>query len=197
MRATPLHITFSTKFVPPGYFTRFVTTMASFKACQLHFKYGIYRNLVSFKFGDGKKYDDVTFTELPHAVQVNISRNVPDTHEYTSFNGICQNLLILLERSCQEVDECFHQSSPTHVKSTDVHRNFQFVCKSDECNSATNTHYLIDTEEGQTQFDRCSCEENDVLRKLTKEEAYWFPAEQQGVKVMKKIIIMCFGSPLL
>ena len=194
VRATPLHITFSTKFVPPGYFTRFVTTMASFKACQLLFKNGIYRNLVSFKFGDGKKYDDVTFTELPHAVQVNISRNVPDSHEYTYFNMICQNLLILLERSCQEVDECFHQSSPTHVKSTDVHRNFQFLCKSDECNSAASTHYLIDTEEGQTQFDRCSCKENDALRKLTKEEAYWFPAEEQGVKVNKYILIMCVGS---
>ena len=70
------------------------------------------------------------------------------------------------------------------MKSTNIHRNFQFVCKSDECNSATNAHYLIDTEEAQTQFDHCSCEENDVLRKLTKEEAYWFPAEQQIVKVM-------------
>ena len=194
VRATPLHITFSTKFVPPGYFTRFVTTMASFKACQLHFKNGIYRNLVSFKFGDGKKYDDITFTELPHAVQVNISRNVPDSQEYTCFNVICQNLLILLERSCQEVDECFHQSSPSNVKSTDIDRQFQFLCKSDECNSATNAHYLIDTEEGQTQFDGCSCEENDALRKLTKEEAYWFPAEEQGVKVNKYILIMCFGS---
>ena len=197
VRATPLHITFSTRFVPPGYFTRFVTTMASFKACQLHFKNGIYRNLVSFKFGDGKKYDDIIFTELPHAVQVNISRNVPDSHEYTSFNVICQNLLILLERSCQEVDECFHQSSPTHVKSTDVHRNVQFMYKSDECNSAASTHYLIDTEEGQTQFDHCGCEENNALRKLTEEEAYWFPAEQQGVKVNKYILIMCFSFPPL
>ena len=195
LRATPLHITFSTKFVPPGYFTRFVTTMASFKACQLHFKYGIYRNLVSFKFGDGKKYDDITLTELPHAVQINVSRNVPDSHEYMSFNVICQNLLILIERSCQEVDECFHQSSLSNVKCTDIDRQFQFLCKSHECNSATNAHYLIDTEDGQTQLDRCSCEENDALRKLTEEEAYWFPAEHQSVKVNKYILIMCFSSP--
>ena len=193
VRAAPLHITFSTKFVPPGYFTRLVTTIASFKACQLHFKYGIYRNFVSFKFGDGKKYDDIIFTELPHAVQVNISRNVPDSHEYTSFNMICQNLLVLLERSCQEVDKCY-QTSSSHVKSTDIDRQFQFLCESDECDSTANAHYLIDTEESQTQFDHCSCEENDVLRKLTKEEAYWFPAEQQSVKVMKYI---CFDSPPL
>ena len=37
VRATLLYIKFSTKFVPPGYFTQFVTTMASFMACQLNF----------------------------------------------------------------------------------------------------------------------------------------------------------------
>ena len=182
LRATPLHITFSTKFVPPGYFTRFVTTMASFKACQLHFKHGIYRNLVSFKFGDGKKYDDVTFTELPGAVQVDITRNFPDSPEYKSFNIMCEDLFILLEESCKEVDECFHQSSP----STNIHRKVQFLCNSVECSSAADVHYLKDTDEYQTQNDPCSCEENDAFRRLTEEEAYWFPAVPlQNAKVVK------------
>ena len=181
VRATPLHITFSTRFVPPGYFTRFVTTMASFKACQLHFRYGIHRNLVSFKFGDGRKYDDIIFIELPHAIQVDISRSVPDSHEYTSFNKTCQDLLVVLDESCKEVDGCFHQSSP----SNSIHRKFQFLCKSDECGPAADVHYLIDTEEGLTQFDHCCCEENYAFRNFTKEEAYWFPVGQQDVKVMK------------
>ena len=193
LRATPLHITFSTKFVPPGYFTRFVTTMASFKACQLHFKNGIYRNLVSFKFGDGKKYDDVTFTELPGAIQVDIIRNFPDRPEYTSFNIMCEDLFILLEESCKEVDECFHQSSP----SSNIHRKFRFLCKSVECSSAADVHYLKDTDEYQTQSDPCSCEENDALRRLTEEEAYWFPAvPQQNVKVVK-YTTMCISVFLL
>ena len=193
LRATPLHITFSTKFVPPGYFTRFVTTMASFMACQLHFKNGIYRNLVSFKFGDRKKYDDITFTELPGAIQVDIVRNFPDSPKYTSFNIMCEDLFILLEESCKEVDECFHQSSP----SNNIHRKFQFLCKSVECSSAPDVHYLKDTDEIQTQSDPCSCEENDAFRRLTEEEAYWFPAvPQQNVKVVK-YTTMCISVFLL
>ena len=189
LRATPLHITFSTRFVPPGYFTRFVTTMASFKACQLHFEKGIYRNLVSFKFGDGKKYDDVTFTELPGAVQVDIIRSFADSPEYTSFSITCQDLFILLEESCKEVDKCFHQSSP----SNNIHRKFQFLCNSVECSSAADVHYLKDTDEIQTQSDPCSCEGKNqgMFRKLTEEEAYWFPAvPRQIVKVVKYYVWM-------
>ena len=59
------------------------------------FKNGIYRNLVSFQFGVGRKFDYITFAELPCAVQVDISRNVPDSQEYTSFNKSCQDLLIV------------------------------------------------------------------------------------------------------
>ena len=187
LRATPLHITFSTKFVPPGYFTRLVTTIASFRACQLHFKKGIYRNLVSFEFGDIRKYDYITFAELPNAVQVDIARKVPDSQEYTSFSKICQDLLVLLDESCKEVDECFHQSSPSSdMKSTDIHRQFQFLCESAECSSAADVHYLLNTDENQTQSDPCSCEETAAFRKLTEKEAYWFPAAQKGVKVLKK-----------
>ena len=195
VRATPLHITFSTKFVPPGYFTRFVTTMASFMACQLNFENGIYRNLVSFKFGDGKKYDDILFTELPHAIEVDISRNVPDSHEYTSFNKTCQDLLVVLDESCQEVDECFHQTSP----SSSIHRKFQFLCKSGDCSSAADVHYLKDTDEIQTQSDPCSCEgkkKQGMFRNLTKEEAYWFPAVPQGVKVIQYTLCVSYSLNL-
>ena len=191
VKATPLHITFSTKFVPPGYFTRFVTTMASFMTCQLNFENGIYRNLVSFKFGDGRKYDDIIFIELPYAIQVDISRNVPDSHEYTSFNKTCQDLLIVLDESCKEVDGCFHQSSP----SNSIHRKFQFLCKSDECGPAADVHYLKDTDEIQTQSVPCTCEGKEkqgMFRKLTEEEAYWFPAVPQGAKVMEYTLCISF-----
>ena len=195
VRATPLHITFSTKFVPPGYFTRFVTTMASFMACQLNFENGIYRNLVSFKFGDGRKYDDIIFIELPYAIQVDISRNVPDSHEYTSFNKTCQDLLIVLDESCKEVDGCFHQSSP----SNSIHRKFQFLCKSDECGPAADVHYLKDTDEIQIQSVPCSCEgkkKQGMFRKLTEEEAYWFPAVPQGAKVMEYTLCVSHSPTL-
>ena len=189
IRATPLHITFSTKFVPPGYFTRFVATVAGFKACQLHFKNGIYRNLVSFQFGVGRKFDYITIAELPCAVQIDISRNVPDSQEYTSFSKSCQDLLVVLDHSCKEVEECFDQNTlSSDTSSPDIHRKFQFLCQSSECHSSDDIHYLIDTEEGQTQNDPCSCEKVGVFRKLTEEEACWFPAVQHGVKVKRSVL---------
>ena len=194
VRATPLHITFSTKFVPPGYFTRFVTTMASLKDCQLCFEKGIYRNLVSFKF---MKYNNITFTELRDAVQVDMSRNVLESQHDLSFSTTCNDLLMVLEKSCKKVDECFHQSSLTNdKKSTAIHRKFQFLCKSDECNSATNAHYLIDIEEGQTQNDLCRCEQRDTFRNLTELEAYWFPAVQQSIKVISYTLCIFLLFPL-
>ena len=95
---------------------------------------------------------------------------------------MCDDLFILLEESCKEVDECFHQSSP----SSNMHRKFRFLCESVECSSVADVHYLRDTDEYQTQSDPCSCEENDAFRRLTEEEAYWFPAvSRQKVKVVK------------
>ena len=41
LQATPLHITFSTKFVPPGFFTRLITSLASNSFCELMFKFTI------------------------------------------------------------------------------------------------------------------------------------------------------------
>ena len=34
-RATPLHLTFRTEFVPPGFFTRFITTIAESRLCEI------------------------------------------------------------------------------------------------------------------------------------------------------------------
>ena len=103
---------------------------------------------------------------------------------------------IRLDESCKEVDGCFHQSSP----SNSIHRKFQFLCKSDECGPAANVHhYLKDTDEIQTQSVPCSCQgkkKQGMFRKLTKEEAYWFPAVPQGVKVMEYSLCVSYSPTL-
>ena len=192
-RATPLHITFSTKFVPPGYFTRFVTTMSSFKAFRLYFKDGIYRNRVVFEFGDGPKCDHVTFSELPHAIQVDIIRNSSDSVSITPFNKVCRDLLTLLKVSCGEVDE--HLMNKHYVltllaneQSTKISRNFKLLC---QCDTSNGPHYIKDFEEMHTCYDQCCCERKKEFRELKKEESHWVSVAQQGVKVIRLVLTPC------
>ena len=181
LRATPLHITFSTKFVTPGYFTRLVTTIASFEVCKLNFEEGIYRNRVVFEFTpDDKQYNFVTLTELSYAIQVDKMCESPD-NEKSPFSKSCQDLLVLLKRSCEEVDECFYQGYPSNnTQSIKGYRDkFRFLCISDKCKTAENIHYLDKTRESQT-----CCQLRKQFRDLEEEESYWFPQVLQSAKVL-------------
>ena len=181
LKATPLHITFSTKFVTPGYFTRLVSTIASFEVCKLYFEKGIYRNRVVFEFTpDDKQYNFVTLTELPYAIQVDKTCESLD-NEKSPFRKSFQNLLVLLDRSCKEVDECFYQSFPSDdAQAKKIHRNkFTFLCISDKCRSAENPHYLDKTSENKT-----CCQLRKQFRDLEKEESYWFQQVLQSAKVL-------------
>ena len=73
LQATPLHIIFSTKFVPPGFFIRLVTTFASNSLCkcELVFKDGVYRNRVSFTYGLSP-IDHIILTDLHFAIQIDV-----------------------------------------------------------------------------------------------------------------------------
>ena len=183
LRATPLHITFSTKFVTPGYFTRLVTTIASFEICKLYFEEGIYRNRVVFEFTpDDKQYNFVTLTELPYAIQVD-KTSTCESHDNQKipFSKSCQDLLFLLDRSCEEVDECFYKSfSSEDTQAKKIHRNkLKFLCISDKCRSAENPHYLEKTSEKKT-----CCQSKKQFRDLEEEESYWFPQVLQSAKVL-------------
>ena len=181
LRATPLHITFSTKFVTPGYFTRLVTTIASFEVCKLYFEEGIYRNRVVFEFTpDDKQYNFVTLTELSYAIQVDKTCESLENQK-SPFSKSCQDLLVLLKRSCEEVDECFYQGYPSNnTQSIKGYRDkFRFQCISDKCKTAENIHYLDKTRESQT-----CCQLRKQFRDLEEEESYWFPQVLQSAKVL-------------
>ena len=51
-RAIPLHLTFRTEFVPLGFFTCFITTIAESPLCEINFDKGVYRNQINIEFGD-------------------------------------------------------------------------------------------------------------------------------------------------
>ena len=93
IRATPLHIIFGTGYVIPGFFTRLVTSMAESPQCHLYFREGIFRNRVTFEFGD-IPINRVTLTELSSAIQVDLLRYIPDSPALTPIQKSCQDLQV-------------------------------------------------------------------------------------------------------
>ena len=94
LRAIPLHITFSTGYVIPGFFTRLVTSMAMFdqRPFSLRFNVYIFRNRITFKFD----VNEVTLTELPNVIQVDMLRYVPDSPKLTPIQTSCESLQVKL-----------------------------------------------------------------------------------------------------
>ncbi len=57
----PLHLIFSTNYVPPGYFARMATAISLDKHYQIAFDRFLYRNKITFRFGSpGQEIDNLT-----------------------------------------------------------------------------------------------------------------------------------------
>ncbi|XP_019849632.1 PREDICTED: uncharacterized protein LOC109580661 [Amphimedon queenslandica] len=169
-RATPLHITFSANFVPPGFFTRFITALAESPMCELNFDEEIYRNRISMKFGD-PCIDHIVLIDLGYAIQVEVMRYMHTEH--SSFSDVCQCLLSLLNKCGQKVDNTLNTNSITCDVSFKITRETKYVCSCEECKSLS-LHYLEPAVEGQTADLPLTCLKQKKARRLTLDEAYWF-----------------------
>ena len=174
LRATPLHIIFSTKFVPPGFFTRFVTTFASNPLCKctLVFKDGVYRNRVSFTYGQ-PPIDHIILTDLHFAIQVDVLRYAPENPAFKSINTVCQELLTVLQYCGQQVEQVLasHLDFLSERQCIHITKEFQYVCN--QCLNSSNLHYLMIGEEQSVDMPIC-CGNNRSYRKLNADEAVWF-----------------------
>ena len=176
-RATPLHLTFRTKFVPPGFFTRFIATIAESRLCQISFDKGVFRNQVKIKFGD-PPIDQVILSELPHAIQVDVLRYAPESNSLSKFTHVCQKLHSFLVKVAKDVDACLFGSlgmedDDNESESGKVFKKIRFVCAAQECQSTSGPHYL-----NHVNGQRCDlniyCEKSDVYREVLPEEGLWF-----------------------
>ena len=175
--ASPLHITFNTGFVPPGFFTRLITTLCceSSKSFQLSFEKGfdIYRNRVTFLFGH-PPLDHLILTDIHSAIQVDILRYAPKSSSIAPFSNVCQKLKGLLDESCQEVEDILLMFQhkvlvDESFKPIKIRRTFKYVC---QCND--DLHYLI-TVDGQAEL---SCQNKSVpFRMPTVHEHFWFEGD--------------------
>ena len=177
--ASPLHITFETSFVPPGFFTRFVAVIASHtNKITLYLEEGVYRNRVTFHYQDinNRSVEYLAVTDQHDVIRVDIHRATSRSNP-VPFSSVCQDILVLLENSAKEVEEVLQNSVGRgfeELPKYSVSRSWQCVC--DHCPTSSKLHYLT-PEKHHTSDLEITCEKNRKRRPLTEKEKFWFSAE--------------------
>ena len=178
LRATPLHITFSTKFVPPGFFTRFVTSFARQPSCELMIeKIEIYRNHVIFKYGQQHE-DHIILSDLHSTIQIDVLRYDLEHPTFRSFDAVCQDLLDVLKDCGDQVDQVLTLSSDflsESFQSVSVSREFKYICR--QCPQTNDPHYLVIKDKQSSSVSICCDKNNFSYRMPSAEEAVWFKGE--------------------
>ena len=194
LRASPVHITFSTGYVPPGFFTRLATTVATNDNIKLNLDdyaahtagffdwllhrrsivetKSIYRNRVCFCYGHPS--DDFVLTDINKAIQVDVLRYVPESSHPVPFKTICQTILNLLDECCQQVEGTLYG-----YHGHDIAQSSRDVCYACECQSSSSNeaHYIKVNAKKQTCSDPVYCEKVRSTRSLTHRESMWFEGE--------------------
>ena len=109
--AAPIHLTFLSGYVPPGYFVRLATSLGSMKEVNVLFHSGIYRNQITMDIG----VDRLIITEHNDTIEIHFSRHAPFKEP---FSESCQRVLKMLHNWFAEV----HQWLPGAVA------NLAFLC---------------------------------------------------------------------
>ena len=99
-KSSPLHLTFSTKYVPPGFFTRLATTLTREPKCEPLFEQGVFRNKVTFAYD---QIDELTICEQLSSVQINVVRiQHRKPHKNMTFGNTCCDIMELI-RECSTI----------------------------------------------------------------------------------------------
>uniref|UniRef100_A0A1X7TM84 COR domain-containing protein n=1 Tax=Amphimedon queenslandica TaxID=400682 RepID=A0A1X7TM84_AMPQE len=146
IQAAPLHITFKSGFVPPGFFTRFVVTLANARRMELCFEKDVYRNCVTFRYQDpnSNSIEHVIVTDCHNVIQINIQHHHLD-RELVSFTKICQDICSYLEDAAKEVEEllikCASGGTANNKSTRYIFKyEFKYVCTS--CPTTAPPHYI-------------------------------------------------------
>ena len=94
-KSSPLHLTFSTQYVPPGFFTRLATTLSGKPKCEPLFERGFCRNKITFAYD---QIDEFTICEQSSSVQINVVRiQHCQSHKIMTFGNTCCDIKELIQ----------------------------------------------------------------------------------------------------
>ena len=168
LRASPVHITFTTGYVPPGFFTRLTTTVATQSNVEPDYD-NIYRNRIILSHGH--LFDDIILTDLYYAIQVDVLRYVPEDSHPVPFKTVCQDVLKLINECCQQVEETLHGYHGQGINQSS--RQVQYVC---QCSCSKDVHYII-TAKKPKYSDLIRCKMERCSRPMTPNESMWFEGD--------------------
>ena len=93
-KSSPLHLTFSTKYVPPGFFTRLATTLTREPKCEPLFERDVFRNKITFAYD---QIDELTICEQSSSVQINVVRIQHRKPHKMTFGNTCCDIMELIQ----------------------------------------------------------------------------------------------------
>ena len=192
-QAAPLHITFSSGYVPPGFFTRFVAVVAKSPKTELYLDKGVYRNCVNFRYQDPVSHsiEHIVVTDHNNAIQIFVDRLVHVPGSIT-FTKICQGILVIIEDAAQEVqdilEKCGAQAINEKSEKYKVNYKFHYVCT--KCPPSPSPHYIITGPTNQSQDSYVCCNIfNSLYRPLTYQEKVWFKDSIQLVSIITVVLL--------
>ena len=98
--SSPLHLIFSTQYVPPGFFTRLATTLTKEPKCEPLFQHNLYRNKITFAYD---QIDKFTICEQSSSVQINVVRiQHRQSNKIMTFGNTCCAIMELIQ-ACSAV----------------------------------------------------------------------------------------------
>ena len=124
LTAAPLHLTFSTKYVPPGFFARLATLLSKTKGFSIAFKAKIYSNHITFLYGEDERngqIDDVTIFGTHTTICVHVVRRISCRYiDKYNFNSTCRSIMKVLLGAVHDLYQWF--------PSIKVMPEFECVC---------------------------------------------------------------------
>ena len=166
--AATLHITFNTKYIPPGFFIRLAVQMTKSKMCTLAFdESGMYRDSINFRYG---QVDRVTIAESKSldSVCVDVIRDVKRTYSISRFADSCVSFRGELCAMCTEVLHWF--------PSIELDFAFKCSCSMDAGEHFANIKNAIDRDS------KFFCDQ-DREYQVNPEHKYWLPLAQHTLQV--------------
>ena len=153
--SSPLHLTFSTQYVPPGFFTRLATSLTSEPKCEPLFERGVNRNKITFAYD---QIDEFTICEQSSSVQINVVRvQHRPSHKIMTFRNACYNIMELILKCSGIVKEW--------LPSVEVKAAFL-------CEQCSDKNHFITIPHGVDTDLILRCKAGHRCN-LTREEQYW------------------------
>ena len=173
--AAPLHLIFSTKYLPPGFFTRLAAVISKHPRCQVDFTNKIYRNEVKYLFGAaGQQVDKLVVTEKKFSICVQVQRVSTRSFKYPTFISVCSELFQILQDSFGEVKKWLPQ--------IDV----SFALECEEC--AEKGHFIpLSAPRSITRNISLLCQRN-VRTILNSDQKFWLNIHQVSLYYLLTLI---------